>query len=203
MLGQPLIVTLMCLLFVCSGSLVVVQNCTDVLECAPSSCAPILTVESETCVELPSESYILNAPFAKFSCLSSAGLCSPTKAFFNDSKCQHPVETYWTPCGVCLQFPSRRQTCEVFNDSFIVHVETCVDANCETCIKNHDRGLPPGYCYPHPGVPGLYLEYRNLEACTNIRVQGYNESDCSVMTAETVMPGRDKCFGGLAFSCVD
>jgi hypothetical protein len=56
-------------------------------------------------------------------------------------------------------------------------------------------------CYAHPDVPGLYLEYPNLEACTQIHVVGYNDSACSRPTAETDMPGRHKCFGGLAFTC--
>ena len=181
---------------------VVVENCTDVVQCQKHTCTTILAAQEGRCVELPLEAYILDATYATLECAPSPSLCSPTMVFFNDSKCAHPQETYWTPCGVCLQYPARRQNCKVVNDTFIVHVEACNDANCMDCIPNKDPGLAPGVCYAHPDVPGLFLEYPNLEACTNIVIRGYNDSSCAgPIVARTVMPGRNKCFGGISFGC--
>jgi hypothetical protein len=192
-----------CLLLACSAlALVLVQNCTDTVSCDASTCTAVMSAPDGQCVELPADSYIIPAPYGRLECSPSPSLCSPTMVFFNDSKCLHPQESYWTPCGVCLQYPSRRQTCKVINDTFVVHVETCNDPSCRDCVPNKDPGLAPGVCYAHPDVPGLYLEYPNLEACTNIVITGYNDSLCAgPVQAQTVMPGRSKCFGGLSFAC--
>lgn len=187
----------------CAATVLVTQ-CTDVNQCSPSTCTKLLETEQNTCISLPggSNNSILNASYAKFFCMQGVQACSPTKVYFNDSTCSGtPAETLWNPCGTCLQFPPRLQNCEVRNGTFLVRVKSCHDNSCEHCDPYDDAGLPPATCYAHPGVPGLYLEYNNLEACAGIFVMGFNDANCERRVAQTIMAGQGKCFGGIAFSC--
>lgn len=184
------------------GVVVTVSTCQDVNQCAPSTCTKNFIAAEGACIGLGSNNSIINASFATFSCLKGVQICSPTKVFFNDSTCGGtPAETLWTPCGTCLQFPPRLQTCRVANDTFNVRVQSCNDNSCESCDPFDNNGLPPQLCYAHPGVPGLFLEYDNLEACAGVLVQGFNDMYCTSPSAQTIMPGQAKCFGGLTFNC--
>jgi hypothetical protein len=183
---------------------ILVSNCQDVNTCHPSTCSKLYSVKEGACTSLgSSNNSLIDAAYAKFYCMGSVRSCSPTKVYFNDSTCAGaPAETLWTPCGTCLQFPPRLQTCEVSNDTFLVRVRSCHDNSCEQCDPFDNAGLPPATCYAHPGVPGLYLEYENLEACSGVLIEGYSNADCiSTPSAQTIMPGQSKCFGGISLSC--
>lgn len=184
-------------------SQVVVSNCADVNHCDRATCNTSFVADAGACVPLPANNNIMNASFATFTCLSNVFACSPTRVFFNDSTCSGtPAETLWTPCGTCLQFPARLQACEVHNDEFLVRVKSCSDNTCGICEDFGNRGLPPRECYPHPGVPGLFLEYNNLESCSAVQVEGFSDSKCTELVALATLPGQNKCFGGLTLSCV-
>lgn len=102
-------------------------------------------------------------------------------------------------------------------------VQSCSDANCANCgpISPDDKGLPPGECYPHPGVPGLFLRYPNLESCTQYHLLAFeDENTCRETpddvlslrgdkkrvvsalptTAQSIFAGQGKCFNGLALN---
>lgn len=194
---------LLCLVFACvvTATPVIVGNCTDQVHCSSSTCSVLLKATEGECVTLPSNNGITAGKSARFWRQSSVQICSPTQVFFNDPTCSKPLEELWTPCGTCLQFPPRLQTCGVVNGTFKVFVQSCTDAQCQQCGPIGNSGLPPKKCYAHPGVPGLYLMYANLEACEGILVHGYEKENCGgLRVSQTILPGQGKCFGGLNFS---
>jgi hypothetical protein len=200
----PSALLLVALCYVVVNADILVSNCQDVNTCDPSTCTKLLSAKQGVCTNLgSSNNSIIQAQYAKFHCLNTVQSCVPTKVYFNDSTCTGtPAETLWNPCGMCLQFPARLQTCEVRNDTFVVRVRQCNDNSCDQCDPFDNSGLPPATCYPHPGVPGLYLYYSNLEACSGVLVEGFNDAEClTKRSAQTLMPGQEKCFGGISFNC--
>lgn len=179
-----------------------ISNCSDPLACDPTTCERT-SVKSGECTNLtPISSGIINSTFATFSCSTQPQLCAPLHVYEGDPTCSQPLQTIWLPCESCLQEPARWVTCRVVDGVFRVFVQSCSDNACGKCEQHTDAGMPPGECYAHPGVPGLYLKYRNLEACAVVEVKGFPTDDChGAASAVTKMPAQSKCFGGLSFQC--
>lgn len=219
MLTVLLTVTLLPLAVICSPFLdssvnhptpplykgVVISNCSaDPVNCQTCNASQTIRVEGHKCIPLPAMNGIIAAPYARFECLEKPFLCTPTQAFWNDPNCTHPMETLWTPCGGCIQSPPRLMECAVLNNSYHSLVTSCGnDAMCKKCEPFDGTGLKAGVCWPHPGVPGLFLKFSNLEPCGAIRVIGYQNSTCKEeeRVAETLMPSQHKCFQGIKFEC--
>lgn len=196
------------------GDVVVIRNCTDTVNCDSSSCIPVLTVPVGVCTPMSSAASYLLLPGKYIKVVPSAkpGLCSPTQVYFGDPTCspKNISSVFWTPDGACLQYSPRLQTATVKDDQFLVFVQSCADATCANCspISPTDKGLPPKVCYAHPGVPGLYLRYPNLESCTQYDVTAYDDAaSCdknivSSQTAKTIFAGQGKCFAGVRFDYI-
>jgi hypothetical protein len=188
-----------------SRQVIRVSNCSDAVTCSPATCVSEI-VDADRCVSLQPANFsgIIDAPFATFTCLRDPFLCTPTQAFWQDPTCATPMETLWTPCGTCMQFPPRDMHCAVLNNTYHSIVGSCSDAACKKCTQDNGDGLTAGVCWPHPGVPGLFLKFQTLEACSAIRIVGYANGTCTGQKlAETIMPGGGKCFKGLTLFCDD
>ena len=213
MLYAPLLLLLLCFAFVEGGkriapplidrtSSIVVRNCTDKVSCRAESCRTTRYTAGD-CVYLGPDNALIAAPFVRFACLTQPSLCTPTQVFVNDPSCTKPIETFWAPCGTCLQSPPRDAQCAVVNDTYYARVGSCgTDATCGTCSPDKGAGMPQGVCWPHPGVPGLYLKFPTLEACAVIEAHGYNTSDCSGdPDAWMLLPSQNRCYMGFSFDC--
>jgi hypothetical protein len=187
------------------GGTLRISNCTDPVSCADATCV-VTEVPARTCVPLTANisGVLPSAKFATFECLREPRLCTPTQAFWQDPTCTSPMETLWTPCGTCLQDPPRAMECAVINGTFHSLVGTCPTATCarSSCPAPAGPGLTAGVCWPHPGVPGLYLKFATLEACAAVRVVGFDACNATAApVAETILPAQGKCFKGLALEC--
>jgi hypothetical protein len=181
-------------------------NCTDPVYCAKDSCTSVLSTEDGECVELPAgvAGNVVPGVAARFECSFEPRPCAPVQVFWNDPNCTNPMQIVYLPCESCLQFPPRYLSCGARNDTFELLISS-VGANDTMCAKpgpRPPRGTAPGECYAHPGVPGLYLLYNNLETCAVLVARGYSTKDCSGSPiSETVLATQAKCMGGITARC--
>lgn len=183
---------------------IVVQNCSDQVRCANSTCRTLLRARAGTCVPLDSalSNYLVPAKYATLTLEKAPGLYSNTGVFINDPSCTAPVAQYDIVCGTCQQFSPRLTTCGVDQETggFRVFVRSAADPLCKSAPPISDAGLPAGKCYAHPGVPGLYLRYTDLNGAAVITVKGYDDPSCraGAEVASTMLAAAPKCFGGMS-----
>lgn len=208
--------------FESAQTLIRIRNCTDQVGCRADSCtdlsSPYSPAPENTCVPLSQAAGLAAGSYGRFRCVRDrVGVCNPTEVFFG-SPCQGtPMQVITTPMPSCMQLSPRYQYPVVVDNNegpnggeqFRTFVESCSDARCKKCTPvNHtsNPGMPPNFCYAHPGVPGLYLFYKDLVTCSLIELDGYDTLEqCQNNPLEpissTTLPSQGKCWGGISLTC--
>lgn len=194
-----------------SSAIITVRNCSDQVSCS-TGCRSVLKARERVCVPLTAglSNLLLPGKFAMFTLEHQPSLFSDTQVFFNDPNCTTALQRFDTVCGSCFQYPPRMNTCRIdmkkagtASDKFRVFVQTGRDAMCTSSDPITNDGLPPGVCYAHPGVPGLFLKYTGLSGCAQITARGFDDATCSAesQVSQTFFASgasHPNCFGGVA-----
>lgn len=210
-----------------------INNCSDQINCSSASCVELMTVPlsflPRRCAAAPPfvSSKVLPGKYIKAELLWAPAVSATVQAFYSpqggsDSVCHNPsnlVQKFDQVQDTCFQFPPRLSTIRTvlgknetdgkLNPVMQVFIQSCNDTLCMSCDPLPPTGLPAEQCYPHPGVPGLFLYVPRFEAVQYIALFGYDtEEDClsgngQVSYSYFATAGEHSCFGGISLEIVD